>query len=276
MIKRIRAESPLIHCITNTVVQNFTANGLLSLGASPVMSDAPEEAGEMARLAKGLLINIGTLHDETIRAMEAALRSANEAGVPAVLDPVGVGSTTFRTKAVQRLLTLGRFTVIRGNVAEVANTIGRSLPIKGVDGGTVSRDIAVDVARQAARALGAVVAATGPEDVVTDGERTIIVQNGDPLMSRVTGVGCLLGAVVAAFLSVEGDPFRAAAGALIAYGIAGEMARETLSQRPESGAAVLSGAYGIAFLDALDALHDGAIDRRARWTVPGEMTSFNI
>ncbi|PTQ53896.1 MAG: Hydroxyethylthiazole kinase [Hydrogenibacillus schlegelii] len=268
-LRAIRERRPLIHAITNTVVQNFTANGLLALGASPVMADAPEEAGEVAGKADALLINLGTLSDRTLRVMEAALRAANAAGVPAVLDPVGVGATVFRTEAVERLLSAGRFAVIRGNVAEVANLIGRPLPIKGVDAEAVPTEVAVAVARAAAERFETVVAATGPEDVVTDGRRTLIVANGDPLMARVTGSGCLLGAIVAAFAAVEQEAFRAAADALVAFGVAGEIARERLAALGP----VRSGRYGIALLDALDGLDEGALAARARVREAEEMAA---
>lgn len=259
--QRIRDKNPLIHSITNTVVQNFTANGLLAIGASPVMADAPEEAGEMARVADALLINIGTLTSETRRAMDEALRAANDKGIPTVLDPVGVGATTYRYETVQHLLQVGSFTVIRGNIAEVAHTIKRSLPIKGVDAGQVSLELRIDLAREAARKLKTIVAATGPEDVITDGERTLIVQNGDVWMSRVTGVGCLLGAVVAAYLAVAEDPFWGTSAALMAYGFAGESAREMLRSEEKEGV----GTYGVRLIDALGALSERLREDRLKW-----------
>lgn len=259
--QRIREKNPLIHSITNTVVQNFTANGLLAIGASPVMADAPEEAGEMARMADALLINIGTLTSETRRAMDEALRAANDKGIPTVLDPVGVGATTYRTETVTHLLQVGSFTVIRGNIAEVANMIGRSLPIKGVDAGHVALDLRIDVAREAARHFNTIVAATGPEDVITDGKRTLIVQNGDVWMSKVTGVGCLLGAVVAAYVAVADDPFWGTSAALMAYGLAGEDARAMLRSEEKEGV----GTYGVRLIDALGALSERLREDRLKW-----------
>ncbi|MBE3595239.1 MAG: hydroxyethylthiazole kinase [Candidatus Carbobacillus altaicus] len=261
LTRRIREKHPLIHSITNTVVQNFTANGLLALGASPVMADAPEEAGEMARAADGLLINIGTLTSGTREAMNQALLAANAKGIPTVLDPVGVGATAYRNETVQSFLSTGSFTVIRGNIAEIAHTIERPLPLKGVDAGEVPLEVRIEVTREAAQKLEAIVAATGPEDVITDGRHTLIVQNGDAWMTRVTGVGCLLGAVVAAYLAVADDPFQATSAALLAYGVAGEVARERLRLHQHEGI----GSYGVRLIDALDELPDLLVEDRLKF-----------
>ncbi|MED4973982.1 hydroxyethylthiazole kinase, partial [Geobacillus thermoleovorans] len=121
LLERVREENPLVHNITNVVVTNWTANGLLALGASPVMAYAKEEVGEMAKLAGALVLNIGTLNDKEVEAMLVAGQAANEAGVPVIFDPVGAGATRYRTETARRIAEQVKLAVIRGNAAEIAN-----------------------------------------------------------------------------------------------------------------------------------------------------------
>src|SRR4051794_3535600 len=135
VVKEVRQSNPLIHNITNIVVANFSANGLLALGASPVMADAVEEVADMAKVANAVVLNMGTLNRETVEAMILAGKSANEHRIPVILDPVGVGATPYRTQVSQKLVQEVKVAIIRGNVAEVANLIGEKWEIKGVDAG---------------------------------------------------------------------------------------------------------------------------------------------
>lgn len=223
LLKKVRQKNPLIHNITNIVVANFSANGLLALGASPVMADAIEEVSEMASAAQAVVLNMGTLNHETAESMLIAGKSANEHETPVILDPVGVGATTFRTRISQELLQHVKFAVIRGNAAEVANLIGEKWEIKGVDAGNTNGDVKT-LARAAAKKLGTVIVVTGKEDIITNGTDTYVVYNGHPILTKVTGTGCLLSAVVGAFAAIERNYLEAATAALTFYGVAAEIA----------------------------------------------------
>lgn len=253
-LESIRYRRPLIHNITNYVVMNFTANALLSLGASPVMAHAVEEVEEMAGLAGALVVNIGTLSSPWVDAMFKAVKAARARSIPIVLDPVGAGATKFRTDVAWRLAQEPGISVIRGNGSEIMALAGRSSTTKGVDSSLGSEE-AFEAALEFASSLGTVVAVTGKEDFITDGTRMARVSNGHQLMGRVTGTGCSASSITGAFCAVEADPFIAATGALITFGIAGEMAAAT-SPRP--------GTFGTLLLDALDAVTTDEIKGRAR------------
>jgi hydroxyethylthiazole kinase len=248
----IRERKPLVHQITNYVVMNETANATLALGALPVMAHAPQEVEEMAAAASALVLNIGTLSDDWVAAMLLAGRAANAAGVPIVLDPVGAGATTYRTETARRLLAELDVAVVRGNSAEVATLAGQQAEIRGVEalgsGGP-------ELAREAANALGSVVAVTGPVDHVSDGETVNAVANGHELLGTVTGTGCMSTAVTGCFLAVQPDPLAAATEALVAFGAAGEDAAER---------AFGPGSFHVALYDALYALDPATLDGRAR------------
>lgn len=222
-LSKIRAEKPLIHHITNLVVTNITANATLAIGASPVMAHAAEEVAEMVRLARALVLNIGTLTPAVIESMTIAGREANRLGIPVVLDPVGAGATTLRTKSAERLLAEVKVAVLRGNAGEIATIGGYGGRVRGVDSVEGARDMAAMVAEMARR-LGLVVAATGKTDYLSDGQRLVTVDNGHPLLATVTGTGCMATSVIAAFVGVENDHLLAAASALAYYGYAAEVA----------------------------------------------------
>jgi hydroxyethylthiazole kinase len=223
LIDRVREKSPLVHNMTNVVVTNFVANGLLALGASPVMAYAKEEVADMVSIANSLVLNIGTLREPEVEAMIIAGKAANEKGVPVVLDPVGAGATPYRTITVKRLLSEVNISILRGNAAEVANVIGEEWQTRGVDAGTGEGNI-TDLTRLAAQKLHMTVVVTGKDDVVSNGEDSIIISNGHPLLTKVTGTGCLFSSVVGAFASVETNCLLAAAGASAFYGAVAERA----------------------------------------------------
>lgn len=222
----LRRTKPLVHCITNIVVANFQANGLLALGASPIMADSLEEAAEIAAVSSCTLLNIGTLDPTTVDSMIAAGKSAIQHGHPLILDPVGVGATAFRKQTVDHLLDTLDFTLIRGNAGEIAAIAGVEWNAKGVDAGSGEGDIG-DAAKQVARQNNCLVAVTGETDLVTDGEQVIRISGGHELMSLVTGSGCLLSAVAGAFLAVShGDALQTVAESLALYKKSGEIAAE--------------------------------------------------
>jgi hydroxyethylthiazole kinase len=221
-LQRLRQAGPLVHCITNYVAMDVTANALLAIGASPAMVHANEEVAEFTAISSALVVNIGTLSPAWVTAMERAADRAVALGKPWVLDPVGAGATAYRT-GVARDLAGRKPSVVRGNASEILSLAGEVGGTKGVDS-TRSADEAAGVARELARGLGCVVAVTGEVDYATDGLRTLSVHHGHPMMTRVTALGCALTGVTGAFLAVEPDPLLAAAYALAIFGLAGEMA----------------------------------------------------
>jgi hydroxyethylthiazole kinase len=255
ILQRVREENPLVHNITNVVVTNFTANGLLSLGASPVMAYAPEEVGDMVRISRALVLNIGTLNKDVVNSMILAGKTANELGIPVIFDPVGAGATPFRTEVAQKVMKEVKISVLRGNGAEVANVLGEKWEIKGVDGGEHQGN-RLELALQAAKKFNTIVVITGKDDVLTDGETTYLVSNGHPLLTKVTGTGCLLTSVIGAFAGVDSNHLRAALAAVTFYGIAAEKAVEQVGElRP--------GSFQIEFLNQLAIVSSEDIHRLA-------------
>lgn len=232
-LRWVAAHRPLVHHITNFVVKNETANATLCLGALPVMAHAVEEVEEMASQAGALLLNMGTPYPELEKAMVAAGRAANRAGVPVVFDPVGVGATSYRTQLARKLAEEVRFAVVRGNAAEMAVLAGMEAEIRGVESISTGYD-AGSIARNAASYLGCVAAVTGEVDVVSDGKRALRVHNGHPMLGTVTGTGCMATTTIAV-LAASGEPYlETTAAALSLFGLAGERAAETSGEKPGS------------------------------------------
>ncbi|MFO7689711.1 MAG: hydroxyethylthiazole kinase [Cryobacterium sp.] len=248
LLAELQTRSPLVHCITNAVVTNFTANVLLALGASAAMVDLPEEAGVFSPVASGLLVNLGTPYAAQREAMRAAVVAANTAGTPWVLDPVAIGVLPVRTALAAELLRL-RPTVIRGNPSEINALAGVGAGGRGVDS-TDSADSALPAARRLARDHAAVVAVSGPVDIVTDGTTDVRVHTGSALLTRVTGGGCALGAVIAAFASLSDDRLAGTVAACAVYTIAAEQAATEASG---------PGSFAVAFLDRLAGLTPAAV-----------------
>jgi hydroxyethylthiazole kinase len=210
-LTRVREQSPVVQCLTNSVVTNFTANALLAAGAAPAMVDIPGEAGPFAGVASGVLINVGSLPAGQSNAMMQAALSAVAAGTPWVLDPVAIGSLPVRTALAHQLAGL-QPTVIRGNASEI---------VALADGGPTTRltehtEDAYGAACALATRYGGVVALSGPVDVVVHPAGSVRVANGVLLLTRVTGGGCALGAMMAALAVVE--PATVAERANIAVG----------------------------------------------------------
>jgi len=240
------------------VVMNNSANALLALGASPAMVHSCDEVEDFVAISQALVVNIGTLFSEQIAACKLAAMRAKVAGVPWILDPVGAGATSYRRAAAGALAKLNP-SVIRGNGSEILTLAeqARSGQGRGVDS-LHGSESALDGARTLARETGAVVAITGAVDYVTDGERITAIENGHPLMTRVTGLGCSATAVVGAFLAVERDAFAATTAGLAVFGVAGEIAAER---------AAGPGTLQVALLDTLYALDEGTLKAKLRATV---------
>jgi hydroxyethylthiazole kinase len=238
-LKKLREAVPLTHCITNVVVTNFSANVLLAIGASPAMAIAVEESGVFAKIAGGVLINIGTITKIDKESMLIAAAAAHKAGTPWVLDPVAAGASEIRTNTIHELIKF-KPSVIRGNASEIIAVAGAAGNVKGPDS-TAGSDEALPYARELASKTGSVVAVSGEIDYVTDGEKVIAVPGGHIIMTKTTGTGCALGGVIAAFLAVT-TPLRAAAYASLIYAETGKRAAQ---------AARGPGSFAVDFLDQL-------------------------
>lgn len=205
---KIRKQNPLVYCITNTVAANFTANGLLAIGASPLMSDEVAEAQELIDIASALLINIGTVHVATAKAMLAAGKAANEKGIPVILDPVGVGASSYRQQVVEEILEQVDVQCIRCNVGELAAIAGVQWESRGVDSGDGEIDV-IEVAKLMANAYNTIVFVTGSTDIVTNGREVVEIAGGNQRITEVTATGCLLSAICAAAFATEDEPMTA-------------------------------------------------------------------
>ncbi len=236
IFENVRKKRPLIHNITNYVTVNDCANITLACGASPIMADAKEEVAEITSICDGLVINIGTLNSRTIESMLIAGKRANELNRPVVLDPVGAGASTLRTQTAMTLLEEIKFAVIRGNISEIKSLAFGYGGAKGVDADVADKvseenlDEAISFAKAFAKKTGAVVAVTGAIDIVADSKKARCIRNGSPMASSVTGTGCQLSAMTAAFVAANADrPLEATAAAVSAMGYASEIARGRLA-----------------------------------------------
>ena len=236
MFENVRQKCPLIHNITNYVTVNDCANIVLACGASPIMADDKDEVSEITTVCAGLNINIGTLNSRTIASMLIAGKRANECDHPVVLDPVGAGASKLRTKTAMQLLNEVKFAVIRGNISEIKTLASGSGTTKGVDADVADKvteenlDDVIAFAKAFAKKTGAVIAITGAIDIVTDHKKAYCIRNGHPMMSSITGTGCQLSAMTAAFVTANPDhPLEAAAAAVAAMGYAGEVAHSRLT-----------------------------------------------
>lgn len=266
ILKNVRRSAPLIHSITNYVTVNDCANILLAIGASPIMADDPEEAAEISSICAGLNLNIGTLNSRTVRSMLLAGKRANELRHPVVLDPVGAGASGFRTDTARKLLREVQFAVIRGNLSEIKALTSGSGRTRGVDANASDTireenlESVIRLARTLAREHGTVVAVTGAMDVVTDGTSVFCIRNGHPMMAAVTGSGCQLSALTAAFTAANPErTLEAAAAAVCAMGLAGEKAFRRLS--PQDGNA----SYRNYMIDAIWQMTPEILEEEAKY-----------
>jgi hydroxyethylthiazole kinase len=257
ILAKVRRQSPLVHNITNYVTVNDCANALLAAGASPIMADEIDEAANITSISSALVLNIGTLNRRTVESMLASGKKANELGIPVVLDPVGAGASALRNRTVSELLRRIRVTVLRGNLSEMSFLAGIRSATKGVDASESDRENdAGAVAAALARKYRCAAAVTGAVDALSDGERVIKIRNGHPMLSRVTGTGCMTSALTGA-CAAAGNPLAAAAAAVAAMGIAGELAFETAGNAG-------TGSFHIAVIDALSRLGPALFERRAK------------
>lgn len=256
IIDKVREMAPYVHNITNYVTANDCANILLACGASPIMADDLREAEEITALCNSLVVNIGTLNERTIPSMFAAGRKANELKHPVILDPVGAGASRLRTETALQLLREVSFSVIRGNASEIKTLYDGTGNTKGVDAAEADR-ITEDnlkpslmMAEQLSGMTQAVVVITGKIDIAAYGGKAYIIKNGHPMMSRITGSGCMLTSVIGAFCAACPDkPLEAAAAGVAAMGICGEQAYEKI-KRSDGGTA----AFRMKLIDCMSML----------------------
>ncbi|WP_058486667.1 hydroxyethylthiazole kinase [Defluviitalea phaphyphila] len=232
----IKYKKPLIHHITNYVTANDCANITLAIGASPVMADDINEVRDMVSLANSLVINLGTLSSRTVEAMILAGKRANELNIPIILDPVGVGATSYRTNIAREILKQIKISIVRGNLSEIKSLFGVDTKTKGVDSSEIILKKQEDLknvqkfAKKFAKTFNTVVAITGYIDIVTDGENLYVTKNGNEMMSKITGTGCMCTSLIASFAGVEDDYIISALGGVIFMGIAGEIGYNKLNK----------------------------------------------
>ena len=263
---RVQAKTPLVHCITNYVTVHDVANVLIACGGSPIMSDEPMDVTDIQGICGGLLVNIGTLNARSISAMGAASEVARRMGHPIVLDPVGAGASQLRTKTASQVLEAGGVACVRGNVSEIRALASGSATTRGVDAAPADavtdgniEQMAVYL-RSLSEASGAVVAASGAIDLVSDARRTYAVRNGHERMASVTGSGCMLSGVVAAYVVANPDRvLDAVTCALAMYGLAGERAAERAGREGVGNAT-----YSDYLIDAVSLMDAASVEAGAR------------
>ncbi|MDG0843929.1 hydroxyethylthiazole kinase [Staphylococcus equorum] len=255
-LEALRNNNPLVICYTNDVVKNFTANGLLSLGASPAMSEAPEEASDMLTHANALLINIGTLTKDKEADILKIAMTANQIGTPIVFDPVAVGASQYRKDFCKTFLKEVKVAVIKGNASEILALIDNDTQMKGTD--SVMNLDAVNIAEKARKQFETAIVITGKEDIVVHEDNILKLANGSPMLAKVTGAGCLLGAVIASFLESKQQPqLNQLVEAVSIYNIAAEQA-EKLSNNRGPGAfmvELMNALYQVTYRDYLNLKH---------------------
>ena len=265
LLDSVRRKSGVVHQITNYVTVNDCANITLAVGSSPIMADDGEEMDEIVSLASALVLNMGTLNNHSIRAMQLAGRAANRLGVPLVIDPVGLGASRLRNETMKLFLDVLKPQVIRGNMSEIAFLAGSGKQPKGVDVSLEDEKRmgaeGVSLAESCARELGCVIAITGKTDIISNGTRTFCIENGHQMLGRVTGTGCMCTALIAAFhtaaeISLEGS-LLAAVGGVAAMGVAGEAA---FDEAGEKGTA----SFRTALIDAVSRLDGKELQSRSR------------
>lgn len=261
LLDGVRNKKPLVHNITNYVTVNDCANILLALGASPIMADDIKEAADITKISSALVINIGTLNERTIESMIASGKKANELNIPVVFDPVGAGASEFRNTTTKRIIDEVKISVLRGNMSEIKFIAGLQATTKGVDASEADTkggsDEGVNVAENLANRLNCIVAITGVIDIISDGERVAILENGTKMLSNVTGTGCMTSALVGAYCGAGSDYFIAAVSGIISMGIAGEIAVEKAGN-------IGTGSFHIAIIDAISNLDSEIIKKMAK------------
>ncbi len=258
ILKNVQEKTPLVHCITNYVTVNDVANILLACGGSPIMADDEKDAVEITAICDALVINIGTLNERTIATMLKTGKRANELSHPAVLDPVGAGASSLRTDTTFKLLQEVQFAVIRGNISEIKTVAKGSGTTKGVDADErdavteKNLDEVISFAKELSGKTNSIIVITGAIDIVTDSNKVYLIRNGHEMMSKISGTGCMLTAVIAAYCAANPENhLDAAAAAVCAMGLAGEIAYDKLV-KADGG----TSSYRTYLIDAMSKLNE--------------------
>lgn len=270
---KIRELRPLVHVVTNFVVMNETANALLAIGASPTMSWAQEDAAYLSNLSDSLCINIGTPVKDRIDVMESLMLFAQETGKPVVLDPVGAGAGAYRTGIAKKLFSIAPDKIIRGNGSEVCALVDKNYTTRGIENNVAHKE-AKKILMGHGRANGetnftldkqsgldsilefaSCLIVSGAKDMIFDKNGGITLENGSSLMSAVTGTGCILSAITAAFYAVSDNGGEAAVAACSIAGIAGELAAQ------KAGG---PGTFMAHFLDSLYNMDEKTLETRLK------------
>ncbi|MDD5935491.1 MAG: hydroxyethylthiazole kinase [Clostridiales bacterium] len=267
-LENVRKKAPLVHNITNYVTVNDVANIILACGASPIMADEQEEVEEITTICNGLNINIGTLNKRTIPSMLLAGKKANELGHVVVLDPVGAGASTLRTDMALKLLEEVHFTVIRGNISEIKTLALGSGSTKGVDADVADAvneenlEKSIAFAKEFAKQTKSIIAITGAIDLVADETCCYVIRNGRAEMSRITGTGCQLSGMLTAYVVANPEnKLEAAAAAVCAMGVAGEIAYDLL--QPKEG----NSTYRNRIIDTIDQMDSKCLTNGAKFEI---------
>lgn len=267
-LERVRSTGPMIHNITNYVTANDVANLLLACGASPIMSDESDEVEEITARCDGLNLNMGTIHKDRIPVMCKAGKMANQKGHPVLLDPVGICASRFRQEAASRLIQEVHFSAIRGNASELKMLMEGKGHASGVDAALsdgITRENLMEsiaVLKNYATTSKCIVAATGAIDLVADADRCYVIRNGCSQMSKVTGTGCQLSALITAFLAASPkEPLEAVAAAVCTMGVAGELAWSRMKETDGNAT------YRNRIIDAVSQMTGEELERGADYEV---------
>jgi hydroxyethylthiazole kinase len=272
-IHNINVKKPLIHNITNYVTINDCANILLACGASPIMADDQMEVEEVTSISDALVINTGTLHEKTIESMLKAGKRANQLNKPIILDPVGIGVSKFRMETIKNLLNEIHFTVIRGNISEIKSIdrgtgLSKGVDVLASDEITVNNlEETIDFARLISKKTGAILVITGAYDIITNGNIAYVVQNGHPMMSKISGTGCMLTALIGAFCGASTDCYleaylEATVAGVCTMGFCGELAYQRMV-KDDGGTASLK----VHLIDFISKITDESLKRGARYEI---------
>ena len=258
IIKNVREKNPLVHCITNYVTVNDVANCILAVGGSPIMADDSDEVEEIISISNALLINVGTLNSRTIFSMQKAAKLANKKNIPVILDPVGAGVSELRNKTLKNFLENIQFAAIRGNLSEIIFCAGKNSSTRGVDVGDSDKNFsAKEISKIVAEKFNCISIITGAEDFVSDGKNFAKIQNGVADMKKITGTGCMLSGILAAYLGANENKFSAAVSAVASIGIAGEISFEKYKNFG-------TGSLRVGIIDELSKIDDKIISEKGK------------
>lgn len=271
-LQNIKSTSPKVHCISNIVSANFCANGLLACGGLPIMAEDPIEVEEIVAQSMALSLSLGTPNQNKIKAIKLSGEKANSLNIPIVFDPVGIGASSFRMESAKDILSNINMSVIKGNVSEIKAIYFEKSFSKGIDAkdsinttdSTKNKESyiqeTVNIGKKLSDKVNSVIVITGAIDIVVYKNQYALIKNGHPMMSKITGVGCLLSTIIACFLSVNrNDIFMATIWAVCFLGICGEKAY--------SNDFTGSGSYYVNFLDQISSLSAEELNKEAKYEI---------